>query len=862
MMPGIHLTAGQQQALDELREVEEADPAALEILEVQQPTLWSWLQILISIETADAIRESHASGPGVRADIRARERFTIAVPPNFPFVPPQVSVSHDRFAGLPHVQWRRHLCLYISPTTEWQPADGMFGLLDRLVLWVERAAAGALDPAGEPLHPPVAYQSVPAGVVVIRADAPPIQDAAWVGFAVLRRVSDTRVDLVGWFSLDRAQRFLAAPTAETLLALTGISIQVATLQLALAVLLTRSTAFEFPNQARALIDMLNGQGIDKDLLLDGFALATGLNRRLTVLQEAGTEQGVYTVIGTPMRGIAGGERKHHLVVWRLSVLGQQVVDLLDNVFSRSPELAAIGGQARALLGEWLESADVHWARVYDDRPEVTTRRDRGSPMEGVKGRRVLLLGCGAIGGHVAEHLARAGAAYLMLVDRGQVSPGVLVRQPYNDADIGLSKADALADSLRRVRPGIDVAIWAGDILTCSPEHDTWPLDVDLIIDAAANPAVTAWLERWRRRHTDTSPAIVSLLLGHTACRGIATIAPTGYSGGGVDLLRKVKMATLAEPQLRAFAEDFFPDPPRTDHFQPEPGCSEATFVGSDAEVASLTATLLLHALNACSQTYAASTSANAVLVDLGLEDSPAATRQLSWPADKALQDGATGLHIRLSPSALAEMRAECRLMTRRRGPQVETGGLLFGEIDDASGVAWVTLASGPPPDSRATRQAFVCGVEGVEEQVRWQDKSTRGAARFLGLWHSHPGGIASPSDIDEVGMHELLGAVQRAPRRALLLIIGGAPEDWAAWIGTQVGEDVAPPQLYARLCHRPQHVKSTSRSAAGQRYAQAMASSEENETRRWSRSGHQRQPRRRQWEWIRKWIRWRWSRGA
>jgi len=861
MIPGIHLTAGQQQALDELREVEEADPAALEILEIQQPTLWSWLQVLISIETADAIRDSRTSGPGERADIRARERFTLAVPPNFPFVPPQVSVSHDRFAGLPHVQWRHHLCLYISPTTEWHPSDGMFGLLDRLLLWVERAAAGALDPAGEPLHPPVAYQSVHSGVVVIRADTPPIQDAVWVGFAVLQQVSDARVDLIWWLSLAETRRFLAAPTTEMLVALTGISVQTTTVRLALAILLARPTAFEFPAKARELIDMLNGQGIDKDSIFDGFALVAGLNRRLAGLQEGGTEQGVYTVIGTPMRGIAGGERRYHLVVWHLSALEQQAVDLLASVFSPSTELASIGERARGWLDHWLNIADVHWARVYDDRPGVTTRRERGSRMESGKGRRVLLLGCGAIGGHIAEHLARAGAGYIMLIDKGQVSPGVLVRQPYNDTDIGLPKVDALADRLHCMRPGIDVATWAGDILTLSPENDTWPLDVDLIIDAAANPAVTAWLERWRRGHADTSPPIVSFLLGHTACRGIATISPVGYSGGGVDLLRKVKLATLAEPRLRVFAEDFFPDPPRTDHFQPEPGCSEATFVGSDAEVSALTATMLIHALKMCSRTPASSLSGNAVLVDLGIGDSLAATRQLSWSADVVIQDKATGLHIRLSPSALSEMRAECRLMARRRGPQVEAGGLLFGEIDDASGVAWVTLASGPPPDSRASSQAFVCGVEGVEEQVHWQDKTTRGAARFLGLWHSHPGGVAAPSDIDEEGMHELLIPVEHAPRRALLLIIGGASERWTTWVRTQVGEDLAPPQIYARLCNRPQHLKSTPRSG-GERYAQTMASSDENETRRWTPSGRRRQLHQRRWGWIQKWIRWRWPRGA
>ncbi len=591
-------------------------------------------------------------------------------------------------------------------------------------------------------------------------------------------------------------------------------------------------------------------------MLNMFALVAYLNHTLATLQKVEHEQGVYMVIGTPMRGIAGGERKHHLAVWRLSTLGQQVVNLLRTMFSPSDELASIGEQARDLLSQWLNTADLDWARVYDDRPEVTTRRDRGSSMESVKGRRVLLLGCGAIGGHIAEHLVRAGVGHIILVDKNQVSPGVLVRQPYNDADIGRFKVDALANRLRSIKPDVDVVTRIEDILSMSLENGAWLLDVDLIIDATANPAVTAWLERWRRGHTNTSPPIVNLLLGHTACHGIATVSPTGYSGSGVDLLRKVKIATLAEPKLRAFAEDFFPDPPRTDHFQPEPGCSDATFVGSDAEVAALTSTLLIHALKECWQTYNSDPSGNAVLVDLGICDSPSLTHLLSWSADKVIQDETTGLHIRLSPSALSEMRAECLLMARRRGPQVETGGLLFGEVDDASGVVWVTLASGPPPDSRASRQAFVCGVEGVQEQVRWQDKTTRGAARFLGLWHSHPGGVAAPSDIDEAGMHELLLPVEHAPRRVLLVIIGGTSERWTAWVHAQAGEDAAP-QIYARLRNRPQQMTSTPHNT-GKRYARAMAASDENETRRWPPAGHRRQSHRRRW----KWIPWRWSCGA
>jgi len=65
---------------------------------------------------------------------------------------------------------------------EWNPSDGMAGFVQRLVLWLERAAAGQLDGPGEPLHPPVAYPSGDAGLVVVHADAPAAEgDMPWLG---------------------------------------------------------------------------------------------------------------------------------------------------------------------------------------------------------------------------------------------------------------------------------------------------------------------------------------------------------------------------------------------------------------------------------------------------------------------------------------------------------------------------------------------------------------------------------------------------------------------------------------------------------------------------------------------------------
>ena len=78
------------------------------------------------------------------------------------------------------------------------------------------------------------------------------------------------------------------------------------------------------------------------------------------------------------------------------------------------------------------------------RPEVTIRRDSGTPAAWLAGKRVLVLGCGALGAPAAEICVRAGAAEVTVADNGIVRPGILVRQPYQDADIGQYKAIALA----------------------------------------------------------------------------------------------------------------------------------------------------------------------------------------------------------------------------------------------------------------------------------------------------------------------------------------------------------------------------------------------------------------------------------
>ncbi len=101
--------------------------------------------------------------------------------------------------------------------------------------------------------------------------------------------------------------------------------------------------------------------------------------------------------------------------------------------------------------------------------------------------RVLVVGCGALGTHIAEHLARAGVGFLRLVDRDVVEPSNLHRQSCfteEDARAEEPKAPALAARLRAVNSEVALEPLAAELNSKSA------LDLaagaDLIVDGTDN----------------------------------------------------------------------------------------------------------------------------------------------------------------------------------------------------------------------------------------------------------------------------------------------------------------------------------------------------------------------------------------
>lgn len=773
-------------ALQQLTELVEVSQGAIQLLNTETDEK-GVTTFTVSLDTSGIA----STETGIK--VRARERFQILVDDSFPLTHPPVLVEHRRWAGTPHVQWARSLCLYAAPSVEWNPADGMRGLISRLNSWVQAAAAGTLDPDGQPLHPPVAYSSYQHGSVLVQPDVGDLapwtqtgEEPAQVHYAWCER-RGTRVDVLEWLTLREAcDRFVAGT-----LPVTGE--EGAARFAAPFVLISGTLDMEYPDTADALATALDGHGITRDALLNAIVTARALNKLLGVTLEGEDAAPGMMLLGTPARRLEDDARLAHITAWKFDDLGAKITGLLEQV---SPEHTELKAEVRDFAHSWLGFANVRWMVIHEARPEVTRRRDTGSPMQWLSGKKVLVLGCGALGAPIAEQCVRAGVSALHVIDKSAVHPGILLRQPYDDADIGYNKAERLAPRLSRIRRNLTVTASRTNVLTGILTEPETLLGYDLIIDATADVGVRVGIERARMALRDQWPATISALFGHTAQRGVATIAQQGATGSGHDILRRLAIdtTTTAPAGWGAITEDLFPNPPRTKRFFPEPGCSAPTFTGSAAETTALASSLFLSAITTLTNPDAVPMTA--IGIDLAPEATGPRPVPIGWRNDHVVRDHTGAYEVRINARALAEMRTEARRGVRVRGERIETGGMLLGSIDDATGTIIIDTATGPSPDSHLSALFFDHGTQGTQEIVNRHRQTTANRIGFTGMWHTHPYGIASPSATDEAGMADIVSP-DGTSRRALMLILGGPTSTWENWLrsGTL-------PDLYVRVIDR------------------------------------------------------------
>ena len=294
-------------------------------------------------------------------------------------------------------------------------------------------------------------------------------------------------------------------------------------------------------------------------------------------------------------------------------------------------------------------------------------------------------------------------------------------------------------------------------------------EIDVVIDATANRGVAAALDRFAAARS-THPAVISVVTD-ARCELTAMFAtpPTGVGPGYS--ARAAFRRLQRHPAKARLIDAFWGSPDIADLVQPEPGCSAPTFHGSAADAASAASTLV----NQIGRYLADQANHLAVFTALPhaeplpgqqpLEiETPMATRVRTNDTDEYYA-------VLLTESARATIHEIVSRTFDALQPN-ETGGLLFGERDDAARTITIDDASGPPPDSTHSPTGFVRGTSGVDDSLKGLGYgSALNRSTYLGDWHSHPNGTAELSPTDRQAVTGL-----RDDGASLLLIWAGTPQ--------------------------------------------------------------------------------------
>lgn len=193
---------------------------------------------------------------------------------------------------------------------------------------------------------------------------------------------------------------------------------------------------------------------------------------------------------------AGLKRRKQQVTWKQSGWSDvppgyepRIVVLLD---STTPYAFHIGPPPAPLAGPTITPLKV--TRV--DRRWALSRDHETPALDARQGKRVLLVGCGSLGGPVAELLARAGVGHLDIVDPDLLEVPNVARHILGLSSVGQSKAKAAAERIRELIPGLAVHGHQASI-------DEWlarrSLDVeyDLVVDCTGESSVRTFLSAAR-----------------------------------------------------------------------------------------------------------------------------------------------------------------------------------------------------------------------------------------------------------------------------------------------------------------------------------------------------------------------------
>jgi integrative and conjugative element protein (TIGR02256 family) len=145
------------------------------------------------------------------------------------------------------------------------------------------------------------------------------------------------------------------------------------------------------------------------------------------------------------------------------------------------------------------------------------------------------------------------------------------------------------------------------------------------------------------------------------------------------------------------------------------------------------------------------------------------TERVVWRTD----DGAVGSLAVPAVKELSNWRQRSFLAR-------EAGGVLLGFLGEESNGLLVEQCTVPSNGDRRSRYSFYRGPQHQMQAEKWH-QNTHGYGTQLGLWHTHPEPIPTPSSVDIDDYQQVFHTGINLPRNLLFLIVG--TKQMGFWLG-------------------------------------------------------------------------------
>ena len=373
-------------------------------------------------------------------------------------------------------------------------------------------------------------------------------------------------------------------------------------------------------------------------------------------------------------------------------------------------------------------------------------------------KNIVLIGAGALGSKVAEHLVREGAATLTIADHDRFAPHNLSRHALTSESLYFNKAKELRAFLLRINKALEIktqdvniaAVPSGQFRDQIAGHKE-----GILIDCTAELSVMRRLSQ-----TDNVMRTVKLEIANNGHLGLFM-----YEGRGrnprIDDLRAIVPYLGGEINEISFWLKGVNNP----KIDTGIGCASASMPMSDSSVS-------VHAANFMASVSRIIRGENLESgIGIAIADQQGHLANWIWIEEPKLFLFDVTLnkdewHVRIRQSVIELVK-----IGRDQSKPNEAGGYLYGSFDLSLKTIHVILACEPIALQKTTTSIKLPTAGNSEEEINIRH-ACAGHLRLLGTWHSHPDSSSQASPTDKSQFINDTSAYATNPSPHLLMIVG------------------------------------------------------------------------------------------